>query len=73
MSNFTYTLHGPMWQFECESCHYLGDCWDTEKEAIDEMHDHNCIKSWKQRIPADILEQLLKEYALEQLLKEYHD
>lgn len=36
-------IHGPMWQFECEICNYMGDCWDTEREAAEEMQDHKCV------------------------------
>lgn len=37
------TVHGPMWQFECEHCDYMGDTWDTEAEAVSEMERHDCL------------------------------
>lgn len=36
-------LHGPMWQFECHICHFIGDCWNTESDAKKEMLTHNCL------------------------------
>lgn len=36
-------MHGPMWQFECKTCGYMGDCWDIEREAAEEMQDHKCV------------------------------
>lgn len=36
-------MHGPMWQFECKTCNYMGDCWDTEREAAEEMQNHKCV------------------------------
>jgi len=37
-----FVMHGPMWQFECETCRFMGDCWDTESEAAGEMERHVC-------------------------------
>ena len=54
-------IHGPMWQFECENCHFMGDCWDTESEAAAEMEQHDCYETWKAKVPAHILDHLTKE------------
>lgn len=35
-------IHGPMWQFECGWCDFMGDCWDTAAEADDEADNHVC-------------------------------
>lgn len=40
-----YKIHGPMWQFECHICHYMGDCWDTEPEASADIEAHDCVVS----------------------------
>jgi predicted dithiol-disulfide oxidoreductase (DUF899 family) len=61
VADFEYTIHGPMWQYKCESCHAMGDCWDTEQEAIDDMNDHDCITYWKSRIPPSVLEELINQ------------
>ena len=36
-------IHGPMWQYECHTCHYMGDCWETEAEALADMRNHDCF------------------------------
>lgn len=38
-----HEVYGPMFQFECKVCDYLGDCWDTEAEAVADMESHDCI------------------------------
>ena len=62
MNTPEYAIHGPMWQFECESCQYMGDCCDTEQEAIDDMKRHDCYETWKQKIPSDVLKHLVENY-----------
>lgn len=38
-----FTMHGPMWQYECNDCGYMGDCWDSESEAAGELERHSCL------------------------------
>ena len=61
-------MHGPMWQFECKTCGYMGDCWDIEREAAEEMQDHKCVDrlpSWAReemerlRAAGDVLAHLM--------------
>lgn len=53
MTDFEYTIHGPMWQFECETCHFMGDCWDSEAEALAQMERHNCLGQYRNKFNSD--------------------
>lgn len=56
-----YEIHGPMYQFECNACQFMGDCWDTLEEAKKEAKEHDCLKVWRDRIPTDVWNQLVGE------------
>lgn len=39
------SIHGPMWQFECHVCDFMGDVWDTKAQAVEEGGSHDCFHS----------------------------
>jgi len=61
VADFLYTIHGPMWQFECEDCHYMSDCYESEGHALVHAETHDCLKTWAERIPSSVLEHLVNQ------------
>ena len=41
-TEFQYEIHGPMWQFECNTCDLMGDTYETEEGAEAERKLHAC-------------------------------
>lgn len=35
-------IHGPMYQAECKKCDAMLDCWDTQREAVQDAEEHVC-------------------------------
>ncbi len=52
-TDFDYEIHGPMWQFECLTCGFMGDAFPTQAEAQAEADFHECAPmpkdGWKFR------------------------
>lgn len=61
VADFLYTIHGPMWQFECEDCQHMSDCYESEAQALAQAENHDCFKSWANRIPPSVLEHLVNQ------------
>lgn len=54
-------IYGPMWQFECSECNFMGDCWDTELEARKQASEHSCIDYWRSKVPSDMLDRIIQQ------------
>lgn len=39
-------IHGPMWQWECDHCLMMGDCYDSLDEAFANSINHKCAPTF---------------------------
>lgn len=54
-----YTIHGPIWQFECHFCYHLGDCCNTKVEALEDAKTHDCMYTLRQKMNTEQWEYLI--------------